>query len=75
MNKLFSLMYNNTTLTIQNGGKLVIDASILENAKIIMESGSNLEIINGGSINICSNEEFSVPLGAKLNLVNGNINP
>ncbi len=68
-------MYNNTTLTIQNGGKLVIDASILQNAKIIMESGSNLEIINGGSINICSNEEFSVPLGAKLNLVNGNINP
>lgn len=65
--------YRNATLTIERGGILIIDAAIVENAKINVAEGATVRIINNGQLKICSNEEFVVPLGANLEIVQGEI--
>lgn len=39
----------------------------------IDEEGATVRIINNGQLKICSNEEFVVPLGANLEIVQGEI--
>lgn len=65
---------NNTQITVENGGCLTIDAGILNKAKIIFNSGSSLNVINGGTINLSENQNFYAPVGTTVNISNGIVN-
>lgn len=67
-------LYKNVTITIKNGGTLLIDGGCINNATIIAENGSNVEFLNDGSINIAKNKNLDIPLGATLYLQHGTIN-
>lgn len=81
------VMQNNITLTIknicnilgrctvyvENGGHLIIDGGVLTNAKINLQSGGKISIINGGKIVMRTNTDFSAPVGAFIEIQNGEI--
>lgn len=58
-------MKDDTNITVQNGGKLVIDAGELRNVSVHVESGGQLSIMNNGQIVLYS--------GGTLNYENGSI--
>lgn len=65
--------YRNVALTILSGGTLIVDAAIVENAKICVQEGATLRIINNGVVKICEGDNFIVPLCSTLELVQGEI--
>ena len=67
-------MYANSKIRVCEGGVLTIDGGTLNNADLELVPGCTLTIQNGGVINMASGKEFSVPLGAVFNLVNGSVN-
>ena len=64
-------MMGTTDVTVQSGGKLVIDSGNLSNVNLILNSGSSLEITNGGVLE--SRSGFSAPVGATVVITNGKI--
>lgn len=66
--------YKGATIYLNDGTTLVVDGSTLNNVKIEAVSGSKIVLRNNGTINYCSNEMFSLPLGAELEIINGVIN-
>lgn len=63
------------SITIQSGGELIIDGGVITNGHIQMSSGSKLTIRNGGKLVISPLFEFSPPVGAIVNVENGEILP
>ena len=64
-------MMGTTDVTVQSGGKLIIDSGNLSNVNLILNSGSSLEITNGGVLE--SRSGFSAPVGATVVITNGKI--
>lgn len=61
------------TITIQNGGKIILSGGIIDNANIIAKSGSQLEITNNGKILLGSYDNLDIQLGAVMDYTYGEI--
>ena len=61
------------TIIVQNGGKLIVNGGILNNAAIEVESGGSLQIINNGTINLRSSAALNIQNGGSLDFVSGYI--
>lgn len=66
-------MFGRVTIYISSGGQLAINGGVVTNAEISMSSGSLLTINNGGKIVMRTNTNFQVPIGAIVNILNGEI--
>jgi hypothetical protein len=64
----------NGQIRVCEGGTLLIEGGILDNADIIMLPGSQLIIRDEGVINMAPGKELIVPKGAKVNIESGEIN-
>lgn len=60
-----------SSMTIESGGKLIIDGGYLNNANITFQSGSSLDILYGGVLDIQG--DFVSPLGVLINIEQGSI--
>ena len=58
-------------LTVESGGKLIIDGGRLSNAKLDLEPGATLRILNNGVIE--TRNGFTAPVGAKVEISHGKI--
>lgn len=65
--------YRGATMNIKNGGRLVVDGCLLNDATISFENGGKLEVINDGKIIPIDGENFSVPQGAYMRVETGSI--
>ncbi|MDR0940974.1 MAG: hypothetical protein LBM68_01975 [Bacteroidales bacterium] len=61
------------TITIQNGGKLIINGGTIDGAYIIAQSGSGFAIRNNGKVLLSGSNQFDVQLGAVFNLDSGEV--
>ena len=66
--------YKGVTIYLNNGATLIVDGATLNNVKIQAESGSKIVLKNNSTINYCPNSDFSLPLGAELEIIHGVIN-
>lgn len=64
-------MMENSKLTVESGGKLIINGATLSNAEIELKPGSTLRIINNGIIDPRTN--FYAPVGAIVDIQYGQI--
>lgn len=64
-------MGGNGTLTVESGGKLIIDGGRLSNAKLDLKPGATLRIINNGTIE--TRNGFTAPVGATVEISHGKI--
>lgn len=64
----------NNTITVQNGGSLIIDGGVLANAAIILSPNSTVSVENGGTIYTRPGCDFSAPLGCIVEIEEGSIN-
>ncbi len=64
-------MMGSNNMTVQSGGKLIVDGGNLSNVDLTLNSGSSLEMINGGILE--SRSGFSVPVGASVVITEGKI--
>ncbi len=62
------------SITVKNGGKLIIDGGVWANAKLYLESGSEIIIRNGGKIYMSASKNFEAPIGCLVSIENGEIN-
>ena len=62
------------SITVESGGKLVIDGGVWANAKLNLNSGSEIIIKNGGKIYLSASRTFNAPLGCLVMIENGEIN-
>lgn len=69
-----TMCMGNNTITVQNGGSLIIDGGVLANAAIILSSNSTVRVENGGIIYIRPGCDFSAPLGCVVEIEEGSIN-
>ena len=61
------------TITIESGGELVIDGGVITNADIDFATGGKMKIINGGKLVMRTNTDFEAPVGAIVEVENGEI--
>ena len=61
----------NGILTVESGGKLIIDGGKLINANLDLKPGATLRIINNGTIE--TRNGFTAPVGAKVEISHGKI--
>lgn len=66
-------LWNESQITVENGGTLTIDGGTLDNARITFNTGSILNIQNGGIVKKAVDEDFYTPVGASVNITNGKI--
>lgn len=66
-------LFGHATITIDNGGKLIIDGGTITNAYIVMNAGSQLKFINDGLLVCRSNTNFYAPSGALVEMNHGKI--
>ena len=69
------IMYKNTTITVEFGGRLIVDGGILEQANITLKSGSNLTVKNDGQISLGVGDNVTSEIGAGINILSGSISP
>lgn len=73
-------VYGELTLTgngkirVCEGGTLLVEGGILNNADIVMLPGSQLIVRDGGIINMAPGKELLAPKGAIVNIEEGEIN-
>ena len=67
-------MHKDATIIVKSGGTLIVDGGTLHRGNVVLENGSRLEIQNGGQINLLSNDNVDVQLGATVLIENGAIN-
>ena len=58
-------------MTIDNGGKLIVDGGKLSNVNLDLKPGATLQIMNGGIIE--TRNGFTAPVGVKLEISHGKI--
>lgn len=66
-------LLGNTTISIDNGGELIIDGGVITNANLSFTTGGKLEIKCGGKLVMRTNVTFNAPLGALVEINNGEI--
>ena len=66
---------SNHTITIKNGGKLILSGGIVDDGYIVAESGSELTISNNGKILLGKYKDFDIQFGATYNLEYGEVTP
>lgn len=64
----------NAQIRVCEGGTLLVEGGILDNADIIMVPGSHLIIREEGVINMASGKKLIIPKGATVNIESGEIN-
>lgn len=67
-------MSSSGRIQIQGNGSLIINGGTLQNAKIGIDSGGNLQMLNNGIINKAPGTELEVPQGANVYIITGTIN-
>ena len=68
-----AILMGTTTITVQDGGCLILDGCILANAAINMHSGSSLFLRNGATIYSRKDNDFFAPLGCVVEIEQGEI--
>ena len=66
-------LFGKVTITIENGGTLIIDGGAITNASLDMKVGSLLKILNNGMMVCRTDVGFQAPIGAVVNISNGKI--
>ena len=66
-------LFGRVNIYIASGGQLIIDGGVVTNAEIIMSSGSQLTIENGGILVKRTNTSLEAPLGAIIDVQHGKI--
>lgn len=66
-------MFGRSAITVENGGKLIVDGGVITNADIQLQSGSQLQLMNGGVIVVRTNSDFYAPVGSVVNATHGKI--
>ncbi|MDR0798357.1 MAG: hypothetical protein LBN18_01150, partial [Dysgonamonadaceae bacterium] len=64
---------SNYTITIKNGGKLILSGGTIDDGYVIAQSGSELTISNNGKILLGNYDNLDVQLGAVFNLNYGEV--
>ena len=64
---------SNHTITIKNGGKLILSGGIIDDGYIVAQSGSELTISNNGKVLLGKYNDLDVQLGADFNLYYGEV--
>lgn len=67
-------LHANAHIIVESGGVLTIDGGTLNQARLTLNSGSTLNMLNNGTINKASRENVYAPVGALVNMTNGKIN-
>lgn len=67
---IFSSCY---TITINNGGKLILSGGTINDGNIIAQRGSEITILNNGKILLGNYDNLDMQLGSILNLEHGEI--
>ena len=66
-------LFGRVTITIESGAELVIDGGVITNADIDFATGGKLKIKNGGKLVMRTNADFEAPVGAIVEVENGEI--
>ena len=66
-------LFGRATITIENGGKLIIDGGVITNAHIVMNTGSHLKFLNNGLLVCRTDDDFYAPTGAIVEMEYGKI--
>lgn len=69
------IMHNGATITVRNGGSLIIDGGILDNASVNLLPGSRFVIKNNGLVKLASGNDLNIPLGVNAEIPHGCITP
>ena len=67
-------LIGNAQIRVCEGGTLLVEGGILNNADIVMLPGSQLILKDEGVINMASGKKLVVPKGATVNIESGEIN-
>lgn len=66
-------LFGRVTVTVQSGGRLIIDGGVVTNVAINLAQGSQLKITNGGKLVMRTNTSFEAPIGAVVEAEHGEI--
>lgn len=66
---------NCSIITIQGGGKLIVNGGILDGFTIVAQSGSTCTVQNNGKILLKEFDDFDIQLGATFDLIEGEVSP
>lgn len=68
-------VYGSVQIDVRAGGTLIVDGGLLKNAKISLQPGSVMEILNNGKIELRAGCDFVAPAGAVVRMDSGIISP
>lgn len=66
-------MHEKAKILVANGGKLIVDGGLIEQADIKVFSGGSLELLEGGIIRMGDSDAFESEQGAVMLLDEGSI--
>lgn len=69
------IMHNGATITVRDGGSLIIDGGMLDNASVNLLPGSSFVVKNNGSVKLASGNDLNIPLGVNAEIPYGCITP
>lgn len=67
-------MNDDTIIRVYNGGKLIVDGGVLQNAYVVFYSGSVLTIDNDGVLSMRNGVDLTIPAGVVVNMNSGTVN-
>lgn len=67
-------VYTNAEWRVENGSKIIINGGVLKNSFITFATGSEMEIINNGKIEVAEEKRFKISMGSKMKMHYGKIN-
>ena len=70
-----STLSGNAKIRVCEGGTLIVDGGTISNASIELIPTSTLIVRNGGTINLASGKKLKAPVGAIVEVEEGEINP
>ena len=65
---------SNYTITIKNGGKLILSGGTIDDGNVVVQSGGKLTLSNNGKILLGNYDNLDVQLGAEFDMDYGEIN-
>ncbi|MDR1761458.1 MAG: metallophosphoesterase [Bacteroidales bacterium] len=66
---------NCSVITVQSGGKLVVNGGTLDGFTVVAKSGSTCTIQNNGKVLLKDFDDFDIQLGATFDLISGEVSP
>ena len=67
-------LVNDAAIRVCEGGTLIVDGGIIQNACLDLVPGCTLILRSGGAIRLASGEDFEAPVGIDVNIESGEIN-